>query len=54
MFTDGKIGTWSTSREPEVADRAKAEIYRVMARKYRFDPDDTRALGCGTRARTSA
>jgi putative ABC transport system permease protein len=46
MFTDGKIGNMVYKpRSREVADRAKAEIYRVMARKYRFDPDDTRALG---------
>ena len=46
MFTDGKIGNMVYKpKSPEVADRAKAEIYRVMARKYRFDPDDTRALG---------
>jgi len=46
MFTDGKIGNMVYKpMNPEVADRAKAEIYRVLARKYRFDPDDTRALG---------
>jgi putative ABC transport system permease protein len=46
MFTDGKIGNLVYKpKSPEVADRAAAEIYRVMARKYRFDPDDTRALG---------
>jgi putative ABC transport system permease protein len=46
MFTDGKINNMVYKPgSPEVADRAKAEIYRVMARKYRFDPDDTRALG---------
>jgi putative ABC transport system permease protein len=46
MFTDVKIGNMVYKpKSPEVADRAKAEIYRVMARKYRFDPDDTRALG---------
>ena len=46
MFTDGKIGNMVYKpKSPEVADRAKAEIYRVLARKYRFDPDDTRALG---------
>jgi putative ABC transport system permease protein len=28
-----------------LADEAKAGLYRVMAAKYRFDPDDTRALG---------
>ena len=46
MYTDGKIGNMVYKpMSPEVADRAKAEIYRVLARKYRFDPDDTRALG---------
>ena len=46
MYTDGKIGNLVYKpRNPEVADRAAAEIYRVLARKYRFDPDDTRALG---------
>jgi putative ABC transport system permease protein len=45
MFTDGKIQNMVYKpRSPEVADMAKAQIYRVMARKYRFDPDDTRAL----------
>ena len=29
----------------DVADQAKWQIYRVLARKYRFDPDDERALG---------
>ena len=29
----------------EVADQAKWQIYRVLGRKYRFDPDDERALG---------
>ena len=29
----------------ELADQAKAEIYRVLAGKYRFDPEDTRARG---------
>jgi putative ABC transport system permease protein len=29
----------------ELADQAKAEIYRLLGRKYRFDPEDTRALG---------
>lgn len=28
----------------ETADLAKAEIYRVLAAKYRFDPEDRRAL----------
>jgi putative ABC transport system permease protein len=29
----------------ELGDQAKAEIYRVLGRKYHFDPEDTRALG---------
>jgi putative ABC transport system permease protein len=29
----------------DVGDQAKAEIYRLLGRKYRFDPEDTRALG---------
>jgi putative ABC transport system permease protein len=46
MFTDARIGNmvYKPARA-EVADQAKAQIYRVLARKYRFDPDDTRALG---------
>jgi putative ABC transport system permease protein len=46
MFSDGKIGNMVYKPASEqVADQAKAQIYRVLARKYRFDPDDTRALG---------
>jgi putative ABC transport system permease protein len=45
MFTDGKIQNLVYKPKGQaVADMAKAQIYRVMARKYRFDPDDTRAL----------
>jgi putative ABC transport system permease protein len=45
MFTDGKIQNMVYKPKSQaVADMAKAQIYRVMARKYRFDPDDTRAL----------
>jgi putative ABC transport system permease protein len=45
MFTDGKIQNLVYKpKSPEVADMAKAQLYRIMARKYRFDPDDTRAL----------
>jgi putative ABC transport system permease protein len=46
MFTDARIGNmvYKPANE-QVADQAKAQIYRVLARKYRFDPDDTRALG---------
>ncbi len=29
---------------PALGDQAKWQIYRVLASKYRFDPDDTRAL----------
>ncbi len=32
-------------QRPDLGDQVKAEIYRVMGRKYRFDPEDTRALG---------
>jgi putative ABC transport system permease protein len=46
MFTDAKLGDMVYKpASPELADQAKAQIYRVLARKYRFDPDDTRALG---------
>jgi putative ABC transport system permease protein len=46
MFTDAKIGNMVYKPASEqMADQAKAQIYRVLSRKYRFDPDDTRALG---------
>jgi putative ABC transport system permease protein len=46
MFTDAKVGNMVYKPVSEgMADQAKAQIYRVLARKYRFDPDDTRALG---------
>jgi putative ABC transport system permease protein len=46
MFTDARIGNMVYKPvRPELGDQAKAQIYRVLARKYRFDPDDTRALG---------
>jgi putative ABC transport system permease protein len=46
MFTDGKINNMVYKPASEqLADQAKAQIYRVLARKYRFDPEDTRALG---------
>jgi putative ABC transport system permease protein len=45
MFTDAKIDNMVyRPRAPELGDRAKVEIYRVLGRKYRFDPDDERAL----------
>jgi putative ABC transport system permease protein len=46
MFTDAKLNNMVYQPMNEgMADQAKAQIYRVLARKYRFDPDDTRALG---------
>ena len=46
MFTDVKLGNMVYKPASEgLADQAKAQIYRVLSRKYRFDPDDTRALG---------
>jgi putative ABC transport system permease protein len=46
MFTDAKLQNMVYRPASEqMADQAKAQIYRVLARKYRFDPDDTRALG---------
>lgn len=32
-------------RSAELGDQAKAEIYRIMGARYRFDPEDQRALG---------
>jgi putative ABC transport system permease protein len=31
-------------RDPGAQDRVKTEIYRILGRKYRFDPEDERAL----------
>ena len=46
MFTDAKIGNMVYQPASfELADQAKAGIYRVLGRKYRFDPEDRRALG---------
>jgi putative ABC transport system permease protein len=45
MFTDAKLGTMVYKpASAEVADQAKWQIYRVLGRKYRFDPEDERAL----------
>jgi putative ABC transport system permease protein len=45
MFTDARLGTMVYKpASPEVADQAKWQIYRVLGRKYRFDPEDERAL----------
>jgi len=32
-------------RDPGAQERVKSEVYRVLGRKYRFDPEDERALG---------
>jgi len=46
MFTDAKPNNMIYKPlSLETADMAKVEIYRVLAKKYRFDPDDERALG---------
>jgi putative ABC transport system permease protein len=46
MFTDAKLGNFVYKpATPELGDQAKAEIYRVLGRKYHFDPEDTRSLG---------
>lgn len=46
MFTDGKLQNMVYKPvSPEMGDQAKWQIYRVLGRKYRFDPDDERALG---------
>jgi putative ABC transport system permease protein len=46
MFTDSKVQNMVYRPvRMELADQAKWQIYRVLASKYHFDPDDTRALG---------
>jgi putative ABC transport system permease protein len=46
MFTDSKIGNMVYKpATAELGDQVKAEIYRVLGAKYRFDPEDTRSLG---------
>jgi putative ABC transport system permease protein len=46
MFTDAGIENLVyRPRTPALGDVAKAEMYRVMGRKYHFDPADERALG---------
>lgn len=46
LFSDARPGNMVyLPRSPELADLAKVEIYRVLGSKYRFDPDDERALG---------
>ncbi len=46
MYGDRKVGNMVYKPASlDVADQAKAQIYRVLAGKYRFDPEDKRALG---------
>ena len=46
MFTDAKPANLVYKpASPAVADQAKASVYRVLGRKYRFDPEDERAVG---------
>jgi putative ABC transport system permease protein len=46
MFTDARIGNLVYRPVSlTLGDTAKAELYRVMGRKYHFDPEDTRSLG---------
>jgi putative ABC transport system permease protein len=45
MFTDARPGNLVYKpASPAVADAAKAAVYRVLGRKYRFDPEDDRAV----------
>ncbi|HJS59210.1 MAG TPA: ABC transporter permease [Vicinamibacteria bacterium] len=45
MFTDAKVQNLVYRPvSPAAADQAKAEVYRILGAKYRFDPDDTRAI----------
>ena len=46
MFTGQKVQNFVYRPvSMELADEAKVEIYRVLGSKYRFDPEDRRALG---------
>ena len=45
MYSDARVENFIyLPTSLETADLAKAEIYRVLAAKYRFDPEDRRAL----------
>jgi putative ABC transport system permease protein len=45
MYSDARVGNFVyLPTSLETADLAKSEIYRVLAAKYRFDPEDRRAL----------
>jgi putative ABC transport system permease protein len=46
MFSNATVGNMVYKpRSAALGDQAKAEIYRVLGRKYHFDPEDERALG---------
>ena len=46
MYTDARVDNLVyRPASLDVADMAKAQVYRVMGAKYHFDPEDTRALG---------
>jgi len=46
MYTDARPGNMVYVPVSMAAgDQAKSEIYRVLGKKYRFDPEDRRALG---------
>jgi len=46
MYTDARIENLVYKPvNPQLADGAKAELYRVLGRKYHFDPEDTRSYG---------
>jgi putative ABC transport system permease protein len=46
MFTDAKIENLVYRPATlDLGDAAKAQVYRVMGRKYHFDPEDERSLG---------
>jgi putative ABC transport system permease protein len=46
MYTDARIDNLVyRPASLEVADTAKAQLYRVMGAKYHFDPEDDRSLG---------
>jgi putative ABC transport system permease protein len=46
MYTDAKVDNLVyRPMSLDVADLAKAQLYRVMGAKYHFDPEDTRSIG---------
>jgi putative ABC transport system permease protein len=46
MYTDARVDNLVYRPVSlDVADMAKAQVYRVMGAKYHFDPEDSRALG---------